>query len=67
MELKIHFPNYKILGKKNTLFHIETRLNAEMWQINLQLTWDILMPNNKHQTIMTVYANNRFIYQEHMS
>ena len=25
------------------------------------------MPNNKHQTIMTVYANNRFIYQEHMS
>ena len=30
MELKIHFPNYKILGKKKTLFHIETRLNAEM-------------------------------------
>ena len=27
----------------------------------------ILMPNNKHQTIMTVYANNRCIYQENMS
>ena len=27
----------------------------------------ILMPNNKHQTIMTVHANNRCIYQEHMS
>ena len=27
----------------------------------------ILMPNNKHQTIMTVYANNRCIYHEHMS
>ena len=35
LELKIHFPNYKILAKKDTLFHIETRLNAEMWQMNL--------------------------------
>ena len=25
------------------------------------------MPNNKHQTIMTVSANNRCIYKEHMS
>ena len=27
----------------------------------------ILMPNNKHQTSMTVSANYRCIYQEHMS
>ena len=34
LELKVHFPNYKnyIL---EYLFPIETKLNAEMWQINL--------------------------------
>ena len=30
LELKVHFPNYKNSEKKNTLFQIETRLNAEM-------------------------------------
>ena len=34
LPLKIHYQNYKILGR-NTLFHTETKLNAEMWQINL--------------------------------
>ena len=29
LQLKIHFPNINILCK-NTLFHTETRLNAEM-------------------------------------
>ena len=34
LELKVHFPSYKnsIL---EYLFRIETKLNAEMWQINL--------------------------------
>ena len=27
----------------------------------------ILMPNNKHQIIMTVSTNNKCVYQEHMS
>ena len=34
LELKVHFPKCKILNK-NTLLHIETRLNAEMQLINL--------------------------------
>ena len=29
LELKVHFPKCKILNK-NTLIHMETRLNAEM-------------------------------------
>ena len=28
LELKVYFPSYKILDK-NTLFHIETRLNEK--------------------------------------
>ena len=33
LELKVHFLNCR--NSKNTLFHIETRLNAEIRQINL--------------------------------
>ena len=48
LELKVHFLNCR--NSENTLFHIETRLNAEIRQINLlEESWGYTYA---HQTII---------------
>ena len=40
LRLKVNFQTIKILNK-NTLFYIEARLNAKIWQFNLlEQSWE---------------------------